>query len=374
MRENKPILKILISCGSYSWGGLEMISLETAQKLREAGNNIKIICSAGSRLADESRKSGFETIEIFSKDIKIFSSILKLKKYLKISNADVIHTNHSHDLWVLTPALRRSGSKAKLFLTKHMASGVKKTDIVHSYLYNRLNGIFAISNFISESVLKTCPVPNEKVHLLPVGIDMKKFSKENFSKDDIKAEMQIPGGKLIIGIMGRMTPGKGHEEFLEAAKKINETHKDKVFFLVVGSASYGEEEYGSKIKNYSRELNIENILFTGYTDDAPKMLAAMDILAFPSHDESFGRVLLEAMAMEIPQAASGNSGVLDIAVDNETGILFEPKNSALLAKALKRLIESEELRAKMGKASKKRAEEVFSFDIMTAKLMSFYNK
>ncbi|MFI5212222.1 MAG: glycosyltransferase family 4 protein, partial [Ignavibacteria bacterium] len=299
---------------------------------------------------------------------------LKLKKYLKISNADVIHTNHSHDLWVLTPALRRSGSKAKLFLTKHMASGVKKTDIVHSYLYNRLNGIFAISNFISESVLKTCPVPNEKVHLLPVGIDMKKFSKENFSKDDIKAEMQIPGGKLIIGIMGRMTPGKGHEEFLEAAKKINETHKDKVFFLVVGSASYGEEEYGSKIKNYSRELNIENILFTGYTDDAPKMLAAMDILAFPSHDESFGRVLLEAMAMEIPQAASGNSGVLDIAVDNETGILFEPKNSALLAKALKRLIESEELRAKMGKASKKRAEEVFSFDIMTAKLMSFYNK
>ena len=374
MRENKPILKILISCGSYSWGGLEMISLETAQKLREAGNNIKIICSAGSRLADESRKSGFETIEIFSKDIKIFSSILKLKKYLKISNADVIHTNHSHDLWVLTPALRLSGSKAKLFLTKHMASGVKKTDIVHSYLYNRLNGIFAISNFISESVLKTCPVPNEKVHLLPVGIDMKKFSKENFSKDDIKAEMQIPGGKLIIGIMGRMTPGKGHEEFLEAAKKINETHKDKVFFLVVGSASYGEEEYGSKIKNYSRELNIENILFTGYTDDAPKMLAAMDILAFPSHDESFGRVLLEAMAMEIPQAASGNSGVLDIAVDNETGILFEPKNSALLAKALMRLIESEELRTKMGKASKKRAEEVFSFGIMTKKLMAFYNK
>jgi glycosyltransferase involved in cell wall biosynthesis len=80
------------------------------------------------------------------------------------------------------------------------------------------------------------------------------------------------------------------------------------------------------------------------------------------------------MAMEIPQAASGNSGVLDIAVDNETGILFEPKNSALLAKALMRLIESEELRTKMGKASKKRAEEVFSFGIMTKKLMEFYKK
>jgi glycosyltransferase involved in cell wall biosynthesis len=374
MRENKPILKILISCGSYSWGGLEMISLETAQKLREAGNNIIIICSAGSRLSNESRRSGFETIEVFSKDIKIFSSILKLKKYLKISNADVIHTNHSHDLWTITPALRFSRSAAKLFLTKHMASGVKKTDIFHRYLYKRVNGIFAISNFIKESVLKTCPVPYEKVRLLPVGIDMKKFSRDNYSKEEIKAEIQIPSGKLIIGMMGRMTPGKGHEEFLEAAKIINEKYQEKVFFLVVGSASFGEDGYEDKIIDYSRELNIENILFTGYTDNSPKLLAVMDILAFPSHDESFGRVLLEAMALEIPAAASGNAGVLDIAVDNETGILFEPKNSALLAKALMRLIESEELRTKMGKASKKRAEEVFSFGIMTKKLMEFYKK
>ena len=374
MHENHPVLNILVSCGSYSWGGLEMISIETALKLRESGNSIKIICSAGSRLEIEAAGRGIETIRIFSKDMKIFSSIVKLKKYLNNSKVNVIHTNHSHDLWAITPALRLSGSDAKLFLTKHMASGVKKTDIFHRYLYKRVNGIFAISNYIKESVLNTCPVPNERVHHLPVGVDMKKFCKDNYNKNEIRKELGITDGRMIIGIMGRMTPGKGHEEFLEAAKIINQTYEEKVFFLVVGNASFGEDEYEAKIKDYARELNINNILFTGFTDYAPKMLAAMDILAFPSHNESFGRVLLEAMALEIPAAASGNAGVLDIVTDNVTGILFEPKNSGMLAKALFRLIDSEELRINMGKSAKKRAEEVFSFDIITAKLFEYYGK
>lgn len=374
MTEFKPISNILISCGSYSWGGLEMISLETALKLRESGNNIKIICSADSRLAQEARRMEFDTIEIFSKDIKIFSSILKLKKYLENSEVDIIHSNHSHDLWTITPALKLAGSRAKLFLTKHMASGVKKTGLVHRYLYKRVNGIFAISNFIRENVLKTCPVPNEKVHLLPVGVDISKFSRGNYITSKLKNESGIPADRLVIGMMGRITPGKGHEEFLEAAKIIDQTQNERVFFLVAGSASYGEDDYEVKIKNYVRELNITNIVFSGYTDNAPKMLAAMDILAFPSHDESFGRVLLEAMAMEIPAAASGISGVLDIVVDNETGILFPPKDTEMLAKALMRLIESEELRTRMGKAAKKRAEDLFSFDIMTAKLLDYYCK
>ena len=334
MQKSEAILDILISCGSYSWGGLEMISLETALKLAEKNHNVKILCSIGSNLASASSKAGIETIPVFSKDKNILSSIAKLKKYFGNNKIDVIHSNHSHDLWVLTPALNRSLSGSKLFLTKHMASGIKKKDLFHKYLYKRVDGIFAISNYIKQSVLETCPFPEEKVHLLPVGIDLKKFSINNYNKNDTKRELKLPDKKLIIGIVGRMTPGKGHEEFLEAAKIINQKYTDKVLFIVVGSASYGEEEYEKKIKKYADELGISNIIFTGHTADTAKMLAAIDILAFPSHNESFGRVLLEAMALELPVAASGNAGVVDIVVNNETGFLFEPKNSAALAEGL----------------------------------------
>lgn len=351
-----------------------MISLETALHLVKAGNNVKILCSSGSRLESEAISAGFKTIPVFSKDIGIITSILKLKNFLKKSNTDVIHSNHSHDLWVLTPAIKLSRSKARLLLTKHMASGVKKKDLFHKYLYKRVNGIFAISNYIRKSVLDTCPVPKEIVYLLPVGIDLQKFNKADLNKQDVKQELRLPDEKIIIGIVGRLTPGKGHEQFLEAAKIINEKHFKRVFWLVVGSASFGEDEYENRIKRYAGELKVSNILFTGYSFDTPKMLSVIDILAFPSHNESFGRVLLEAMAFEIPVAASGNAGVVDIVVNNETGVLFEPRNSIQLAEELMKLIENDELRLRLGKAGKKRAEDIFDFDIMINKLTEYYTK
>lgn len=367
-------LRILISCGSYSWGGLEMISLETARKLADRSIEVKILCSKNSILEKEALKRGFDTIPIFSKNKNIPASIIELKRYLKNSEVDVIHSNHSHDLWVLTPALKMAGSNAKLFLTKHMASGVKKKDLAHKYLYKRLNAIFAISNYIKHSVKETCPIDENRIIFLPVGIDIDKFDRTKYDTVSIKKELRIPDDKLIIGIVGRMTPGKGHEEFLEAAKIINDKLPEKIYFVVIGNASYGEEKYEEEIKNYSEKLGINNLTFTGYTHEPQKLMTMLDILAFPSHNESFGRVLLEAMALQIPAAASGNAGVVDIMIDGETGILFEPKNSTSLADALIKLIEYKDLRNKFALNGRKRAKEVFSFEIMINKLIEFYNK
>lgn len=365
-------LNILISCGSYSWGGLEMISLETANKIRERGINISILCSKDSRLEEEATNRGFETVPVFGKNKNIPSSIIELKNYLKDSNIDVIHSNHSHDLWVITPALKLSGSKAKLFLTKHMASGVKKTDLFHKYLYKRVNKVFAISNYIKTSVKNTTPVKDDDIILLPVGIDMKRFDRNKYNPAEIKRSLGLPEDKIIIGIAGRMTPGKGHEEFLEAAKMLNDEFPGKLFFLVIGNASFGEEKYEESIIKLSETLGLQNIKFTGYTAEPEKLMTALDVHSFPSHDESFGRVLLEAMALGIPTAASGYAGVLDITIENETGLLFEPKNAKSQAESLSKLIADEELRKKFSLNGKNRAEAVFTFDIMTDNLIKLY--
>jgi glycosyltransferase involved in cell wall biosynthesis len=373
MKNNPQKSNILISCGSYSWGGLEMFSLETARKLADKGMNIKILCSVDSRLFNEAEVNGFETLPYFGKNINIPASINKLRKYLKNSNTNVIHSNHSHDLWVLTPALKWAGTKTKLFLTKHMASGVKKNDLLHRYLYNRLDAVFAISTYIQQSVKDTTPVHENKIILLPVGIDMARFNKNRFNAKEVKKELGLPLDKLIIGLVGRMTPGKGHEEFLEAAKILNGKYEDKIYFLVIGSASYGEEEYEHSVRTMANKFNLSNIKFVGHTEVPEKTMSAIDILSFPSHDESFGRVLLEAMALEIPTAASGFAGVLDITIENETGLLFKPKDANSQADALDRLITDKGLRDKFALAGRKHAEEVFTIEIMINNLIKHYN-
>jgi glycosyltransferase involved in cell wall biosynthesis len=372
MEQNLPNLKILVSCGSYSWGGLEMVALQSAIKLKETGADVKIICAVNSSLQKESISRNIETVPVYKSNIRSAFSISKLTKLIREFKPDVIHTHLSHDLSVITPALNLTRSKAKLFLTKHIASGVRKTDIFHRYLYKRLSGIFSVSNYINESVIRTCPVAPEKIHILPNGIQPEEFDIAAYDKTAIKTGLNIPGNKTVISIIGRMTPGKGHEELLKAAKIINEKHQDDVFFLVVGTASAGEEEFEKKIRALSQELNIKNILFTGYVKDITKILAITDILAFPSHNESFGVALIEAMAMMVPVAASGYAGVLDIVTDNETGLLFEPRDPVQLAGALLRLIEDKELRVRLAEAGRKEVEKKFNIDDITNRLIEYY--
>jgi glycosyltransferase involved in cell wall biosynthesis len=195
MNKNRENLKVVISCGSYSWGGLEMVALQNAVKLREKDCIIKIIAAVNSRFRSEAFAAGLEVTSVFSKGWGVFSSISKLKKLVREFNPDVIHTHLSHDLGVITPALKSAKSDAKLYLTKHMASGVKKTDIFHKYLYSRLSGIFSVSNYINESVIKTCPVPPDKIHILPNGIDLNDY--DSYRLQVMRIIFQKYWGQLI---------------------------------------------------------------------------------------------------------------------------------------------------------------------------------
>lgn len=365
-------LNILVSCGSYSWGGLEMAALESTVKLREYGFDVSLLCSKGSRLKDEAERLGIETLPYFSTDLKIPFTILKLKKFLENSDVDIIHSHHSHDLWTLTPAISAAHSKIKLFLTKHVASGVKKDDYFHKKIYGRLNGIFAISGYIKTSVLNTTALNEDKVHVIPNGVNLKQFNREHYSRNEILQDLNIPDEKLIIGLVGRITPGKGHIELIGAAGILNERFPGKLYFLLVGSSGKGEEEYEKEIRSLAEGLN--NLKFAGQTDEPGKFFAAMDILAFPSHDESFGRVVIEAMAMDVPVAASGYAGVLDIITDGKTGLLFQPKSSISLAEALEKLITDEKMRKELAAFGKMLVQEKFTDDIVTDILIKHYQK
>lgn len=372
MPKTNQKLNILVSCGSYSWGGLEMAALESSLKLSESGNSVKLLCSENSILHNRAKECGAETLPFFSTDGKLPLTILKLKKFFKNSKTDVVHTHHSHDLWALAPALSSANPGIKLFLTKHVASGVKKNDFFHKKIYKRVNGIFAISSYIKESVLNTTSIPKERVYILPNGVDISRFNKSRYDRDEVLNSLNIKNDKIVIGLIGRITPGKGHIELIEAAKVLNEKFPGKLYFLMVGTSGKGEEKYEQKIRNFA--AGIENLLFNGHTDEPQRFMAAFDILAFPSHDESFGRVIIEAMAMQIPVAASGYAGVLDIITDGVTGLLFEPKNYQSLADSLEKLITDEPLRINLSAAGRKLVEEKYTVDFITNKLIELYTK
>lgn len=348
-----------------------MVAFDSVQKLMNYSHCVCAATFVNSRFSQELSKQNINYREIFSGDTTTFAAINKFRKFLNDFSPDIVHTHLSHDLWTIVPAMKLTSSGAKLFLTKHMAGGVKKTDTFHTYLYNRVTGIFSVSRYVNESVENTCPVAKSKLHILPNGIDTQRFNPALFDKSAMRDKYSIPRGGTVISIIGRMTPGKGHEEFLAAAAEINRTH-DNVFFVITGSASKGEDDYEQKIRDKASELNLQNLIFTGYAEDVREILSATDILAFPSHNESFGVTLTESMAMKVPVAASSFGGVLDIVEDGVNGLLYPPKDFRQLTNVLIRLINDPELRQKLADAGRKTVEEKFDCGIITNKLMEHY--
>jgi len=145
-------------------------------------------------------------------------------------------------------------------------------------------------------------------------------------------------GDLVVGVVGRVTPAKGHREFLEMAAHLAGPFPN-ARFLIVGEATRGEEDEGRAILDGIAAGPLRGrVTVTGFRGDVPDLLAGMDVFAFPSHNEAFGLALIEAMAAGLPTVSSDCDDVLDIVAEGETGLMVPPRDGAKLAAAVGALL------------------------------------
>jgi glycosyltransferase involved in cell wall biosynthesis len=268
--------------------------------------------------------------------------------------------------------LKYHGSNISLLLTKRMESSISKKDFLHKQLYKRVSYILAISNLIKKNVLETCPVSEEKVILHYNGVDLTQFDPAKANRMKIRKEFNIKDEEIVIGMLARISFGKGYEELIKAAGKLIKEFPN-LKFLMAGEASPDEKEYEGSIKKLVKDLYMEEkVILTGFRKDAVDLLSAMDIFAFPSHSESFGNSLIEAMAMEKPSVATNSHGILDIIDDGKTGFLFNRKDENDLAEKLKNLIISPVKRITIGKEARKHVTKNFDLEKQTQKLIDLY--
>jgi glycosyltransferase involved in cell wall biosynthesis len=352
---------------------MEMFTLTALKQLQKRNISVEILCADESRIHIEANNFGLIVHPLKISWVSNLPNILRLASLIRRSQYDLIHTQASFDLWLLVPALEILRSEIPLFLTKQVGSFIIKKDFLHRWIYNRLTFALAISSTIQKNLVDTCPLSENKVILLHNGIDINRFDPERVDSKKVRREFKIDEKEILIGMMARFSPGKGHEEFLFAAKELNKNFLN-LKFLVVGEPSRGENDYAEKIKKLASDYELSNLIFSGFRSDTPEVLAAMDIFVFPSHAEAFGIALAEAMAMGIPSVCSNAEGVLDIAIDGETSLLFENKNALDLIKKISVLIDSAGLRQKFSIEARKRAIKHFNLEKLTNDVIQIYER
>lgn len=336
-----------------------MQALEVTHQVGQRGYPVTLACCSASRLASEAKARGLRVVEFAVSGYFHPATIWRLSRYIRTLKFRIIHCQHSRDLSVVVPAADLSGIAPKILLSKRVGSYVGKRDPLHRYTYSRVARVLAISEVIHRNVLETTPMLPGRVITLHDAIDAEEFSPASGDGNRVRAGFGYTKKNIVVGFVGRFSPGKGHEELLRAAAEVVRI-RPNVRFLVAGEASAGEEAYEREIRHLCTSLGIDGAMtFAGFRRDMPDVMAAFDLLAFPSHAESFGVVLIEAMAMELPVVATNCDGVLDIVVGGETGLYVPPRESAELASALLRLIDDPALRRRLGLAGRKRVLELF---------------
>jgi len=367
-------MKVLYSCLSQSWGGMEMFTIDAVLLLLKRNIKTELICYPESKIENEAKQKGIITHAVKANGYFEPSAVFKIKKILNAGNFDLVHTQASKDLWSLVPALNLSSKKIPLIMTKQMGSFIVKKDYLHKRLYSRVDKAFAISKVIEKNLIETTPLSPDKITIIHNGVDINRFSPENKNRNKIRAEFNISENELLLGMTARFTPGKGHEEFLIAAKTISKQFNN-VKFLFVGEPSRGEIEYAEKIYKLSKDYDLENkVIFTGFRSDIPDILAALDVFVFPSHAEAFGISLAEAMAAGKASVASGSDGPLDIIDDEVNGLFFETGNAEDLTNKLILLIKNPSLRSKLSEQARIKAVKDFDIEKLTDKAIAHYEK
>ena len=216
-------------------------------------------------------------------------------------------------------------------------------------------------------------IPAEKLYMVHDGIDLREFAP--LVRGGFRKEYKLNGSPLI-GLVGRIIKGKGHKEFVMASKKVLKVKPDTKF-VIAGSAKGGGDEYYKEVRSLVKSEELDNnIIFTGWRDDIVSVISDLDVLiqATTTYPEGFGLTIIEAMALEKPVVATNIPGPADIVVDGETGFLIPPQDPDLLASAIIRLLDKQDLARQMGINGRRRVEEMFDIRKNVKKIEGIYEQ
>ena len=271
-----------------------------------------------------------------------------LKELLEKEDIDIIH---GHYLFPAGAAAVEVGKEygIKTYVTAHgsdMFELYKKQPLMRSTLKKVLrdaDGVFVVSNALRHEVIATgVPGISNKTKLCWNSVDVNKFSSK--TNDSFKKENKLED-KPIVLFVGNLIKRKNVDSLLEAKKVANSD-----YYLVI----VGDGPQFKKLTKKVDEEDIRDVIFTGSRNDVENIIPSCDVLVLPSFSESFGLVLIEALACGKPVIGSNVGGITEIITD-DVGLLVDPNKIPSIASAIDNVINDDDLRLVLSLNARNRA-------------------
>jgi glycosyltransferase involved in cell wall biosynthesis len=252
---------------------------------------------------------------------------------------------------------RVAGVAARLLgipvLLRQPISAGFRTRLRHRLYYRHVPAHYvANSNATRNAMLGSAPwLDPDRVSVVYNGIDVDRFA------DAAPADLGLPADAITVGFVGRLETAKGIREMMQAWPSIAE-RVPNAYLIVVGGGGDAESPFTAWAPR------AERVRVLGPRRDMPAVMAAIDILAMPSHNEGFGLAAVEAMAAGAPVVAANAGALPELVDDNVEGRLVPVRDTAALADAVAMIANDRAIRESMGHAARARAKRDFDVSRM----------
>ncbi len=355
------MLKIALLNNSEAWGGLEINTVYLAKWLKEAGNEVFLICIENSK-ATQLAHSYHIPVIVTPKRLPKFSifGAYHLAKKLEDLACKHLIVAHSQDIYIAS-YLKFFSKKLKILHIQQMYVGVKKKNILHRFFYKNIDAWVSPLPYLKANTLQNTLIPENKIHILPLCIEAEKFVIPK-DKLKIREQLNLPINKKIVGIIGRIDKSKGQEFLIEALALVRAKGYD-LEALVMGDETKGNENtYLPYLKELVKKFEIENFVhFRGHWQAVELAYAALDFFVVASLEETYGMVTIEAMASRLPVIGVASFGTKDLIIPEKTGLYCQPKDANSIAEALIRLIENPSFAQQIAQQAQKIVQEKYDY-------------
>jgi glycosyltransferase involved in cell wall biosynthesis len=349
------------------WGGQEHRVLAELKGFQQRGAWVALLAPENSKISQRAREIGIKIRTLDTRKSRYPFTALRLKRWLRANNVQVVNTHSSRDGY-LVGAAARLARVPLLIRSRHIDVDYPQPWLSRLAFTTFADRVLTTSEKISGHLRSTFCLHDDHVSTVPTGIDLARFALDGPKADLF--EKGNPDQHPVVGMVSVLRSWKGHSVFLEAAKLLK-AQGIKARYVIVGEGPV-RESILQKISECN--LSVETSL-TGYREDIPEVLRALDVLAIPSTGhEGIPQIGLQALACETPVVGSDAGGIPEIIQPGETGRIVKTSDARQLADAIEAALTKPEATRRMAKNGRRLVEQHHGLEHMLDRLMEIYRR
>ncbi|MBK9164534.1 MAG: glycosyltransferase family 4 protein [Acidobacteria bacterium] len=362
-------MRILQISSARTYGGGERHVIDLSRGLHERGH--EIFAAVRPTCTWRKRLDFLPEQNIFNVSIRNSFGVLsamRIAEFVRDNDIELIHAHVARD-YIPASIACMAAKKSQYLVTRHVMFPLKP---FNKFALRNCARFVGVSDAVGVELRRL--FAKDRVRVIPNGIDLERYKADSSPKKraDFREFHSIPAGAQLVGALGELKEQKGQRDLVLSA---HEVLKDvpNAYFVIVGQDHSLDGRFRRELKRLASVMGMEQrFLWLDWLEDTSEFFAAIDLFISPSHSESFGLAILEAMAFGIAVVATETEGAKQLL--GETDQLVPVRDPLKLSRAIVRFLTGDLDRMEAAASGKMRADEKYSLAKMLDATEALYRE